>query len=260
MNLRRGLAILLSFALISGGVVFLALRDGAVPIRAENAIAVPLQDEPGHLRVFLTLVNDGGADRLIGAESPLAELIELVAPTADIALPAHSAPSLALDGAHLRMVGVAELGDGAVLPLTLQFASGARLATRAVLNDPMARGEAEDIGLLSLGGICRVGEGEPAPRLTFDVVADADGWRVVVQSDEFTFTEIVGGLGHVPGYGHGHLYLNGLKLQRMYAPEARIGALPSGDHLVEVTLNTNDHRAYVVDDVPVTARASVHVP
>jgi len=260
MNLRRGLAIFLSIALIASGALFLALRGDAVPIRAESATAVPLQGEPGALRVFLTLVNDGGPDRLIGAESPLADRVELVAPTPDITLPAQSAPTLALDGAHLRMVGVGALGDGAVLPLTLRFASGARVATRAVLHDPIARGEAGDMGLLSLGGICRVGEGEPAPRLTVEVVPDGDGWQVRVVSEDFTFTEIVEGLGHVPGYGHGHLYLDGVKLQRMYTPEARIGALPPGDHRIEVTLNTNDHRAYVVGDVPVTASAVVRAP
>jgi len=46
----------------------------------------------------------------------------------------------------------------------------------------------------------------------------------------------------------------------MYTPEARIGALPPGDHRIEVTLNTNDHRAYVVGDVPVTASAVVRAP
>jgi len=260
MNLRRPVAIFLTLALLGGGTAFLALRDAPVPIRAENATAVPLEDEPGALRVFLTLVNDGGADRLIGAESSLAGSIEVIAPGPDITLPAGSAPVLALDGAHLRMVGVGPLGDGAVLPLTLRFASGAQVATRAVLHDPMARGDAGEMGLLSLGDICRVGEGEPAPRLALAVVPEGDGWRVQVDAEEFFFTETIEGLGHVPGYGHGHLYLNGVKLQRMYAPDATIGALPPGQHLVEVTLNTNDHRAYVVGEVPVTATALLRVP
>ena len=260
MNLRRPFAIFLTLALVGGGVLFLALRPQAVPIRAEGATAVPLEDEPGALRVFLTLHNDGGADRLIGAESSLAQSIELVTPGADIIVPAGSAPSLAVDGAHLRMNGVGDLGDGAVLPLTLTFASGARVATRAVLLDPIARGDASAFGLFSLSAICKVGEGEPAPRLTLDVIPDGDGWQVRVLSQEFVFTETIEGLGHVPGYGHGHLYLNGVKLQRMYTDTARIGALPPGDHRVEVTLNTNDHRAYVVNDVPVMAQVAFAVP
>ena len=50
-----------------------------------------------------------------------------------------------------------------------------------------------------------------------------------------------------------------MKLGRMLEPEAHIGALPKGQHEVRVTLNTNDHRAYVVDDVPVSAAAQIVV-
>ncbi|WP_226780125.1 copper chaperone PCu(A)C [Oceaniglobus trochenteri] len=260
MTLRRRIAILLTLALLAGGALFLALRPAPVPIRAEGATAVPLTDEPGTLRLFMTLHNDGGADRLTGASSPLGGTIGIVAPGDGITLPAESAPILAMDGAHLRLSGLEEMpGDGAVLPLTLQFASGARVSTRAVLSDPMARGAAGDLGLLSLGGICRVGEGEPAPQLRLSVTPDGTGWTVTVESDDFTFSEPMADMGHIPGYGHGHLYVDGVKLQRMYAPTARIGALPEGAHLVEVTLNTNDHRAYVVNDRPVTASVTLEV-
>jgi len=64
---------------------------------------------------------------------------------------------------------------------------------------------------------------------------------------------------HVAGEGHGHVYLNGLKLARLYAPRFQIGALPSGTYEVSVALNTNDHRPFVVDDQPVTAAVSVTI-
>ena len=73
------------------------------------------------------------------------------------------------------------------------------------------------------------------------------------------FVDVPMGTPHVPGTGHAHLYLNGLKLGRLYVPSARIGALPPGDHMVRVTLNANDHRAYVVDGDPVTAIAPLSV-
>lgn len=260
MNLRRATAIFVFATLTGGGALFLALRPGPVPIRAEGAVAVPLADDRGALRVFVTLHNDGSADRLIGAETPVAGSV-LVIGAGDIPVPTGSAPVLAADGAHLRLAGVAaDLGDGAVLPLTLLFASGARVATRAVLSDPMARGAAGDLGLLSLGDICRVGEGEPAPRVAVSVTPEGGGWQVQVAAQDFTFTEPLEGMGHIPGYGHGHLYLNGVKLQRMYGPDARVGSLMPGDYRFEVTLNTNDHRAYVVGDTPVTASVSVRVP
>jgi hypothetical protein len=59
--------------------------------------------------------------------------------------------------------------------------------------------------------------------------------------------------------GHGHIYVGGMKIGRLYQPEARIGTLPKGEHQVRLTLNTNDHRAYVVGDQPVTATATIVV-
>ena len=93
------------------------------------------------------------------------------------------------------------------------------------------------------------GDGEPAPRLALSVAPDGDGWRVSIEAEDFTFSEEFVDLYHVPGMGHGHLYVGGMKMGRLYAPEAYIGALPKGQHEIRVTLNTNDHRAYVVSDL-----------
>ncbi|MEC8197159.1 MAG: hypothetical protein VX228_12815, partial [Pseudomonadota bacterium] len=75
---------------------------------------------------------------------------------------------------------------------------------------------------------------------------------------DFEFTpDLVDGP-HVPGTGHGHIYINGLKLGRLYSPTTTIGNLPPGQHEIRVTLSTNDHRAYVVNDIPVTASATLN--
>lgn len=260
MNLRRIFAIFLTLGVVLAGAGFLALRPAPMQVRADQAVAVPIEGEPGALRLFVTLTNSGGPDRVIGAQSPLAGQISVIGPP-DITLPGPGTAILAVDGAHLRMTGLDPgLRHGAVVPVTLTLASGGRIATRAILSDPVQVGEAAALGLLSLGGICRVGEGEPAPAMTLNVVPSGNGWQVAVAAKDFHFTEPVDGIGHVPGYGHGHLYLNGVKLQRMYTPGAVIGALPPGEHQVEVTLNTNDHRAYVVGDTPVTATVQIVVP
>ena len=57
--------------------------------------------------------------------------------------------------------------------------------------------------------------------------------------EDFTFSEEFIDLFHVPGIGHGHLYVGGMKLGRLYTPEAYIGALPKGQHEIGVTLDTN---------------------
>jgi len=82
----------------------------------------------------------------------------------------------------------------------------------------------------------------------------------MIDAEEFTFSRDLAGAYHVPGVGHGHLYVGGLKHGRLYENQATIGTLPSGTHMIRVTLNTNDHRAYVVDDEPVTATATITIP
>ena len=96
--------------------------------------------------------------------------------------------------------------------------------------------EALNIGLFGIGDICVVGEGEPAPSLTLSVTPDGDGWRVQIDAQDFTFSKDFVDLYHVPGMGHGHLYVGGMKLGRLYAPEAYIGALPKGQHEIRVAL------------------------
>jgi len=115
-------------------------------------------------------------------------------------------------------------------------------------------------GLFGFGGICLIGDGEPAPSIALSVSRGGDdAWRVELTSDEFEFRQDLLNGPHVPGTGHGHLYVGGLKLQRLFSNVVETGALPPGEHIFRVTLNTNDHRAYVVEETPVTATASVRV-
>lgn len=224
----------------------------------EEALAKPLEGDG--VGIFMQIANRGTPDRLIGVRSPAGEatLYSPVDP-AGPPLPLGSS-SLALDGAHVRLSG-SDLSaqDGALLPVKLIFQRAGEVALKARLSDPTQSGAAQEVGLFGLGDICQVGKGEPAPRLTLSTESDGAGWRVLIAAEEFTFSEEFAGLYHIPGMGHGHLYVGGTKLGRLYANEARIGALPPGRHEVRVTLNTNDHRAYVVGDVPVTASTFITV-
>ncbi len=260
---KRMLAVLIVAAAVLAGA--LVLRDrGADHILLSGATARPLEGEPGAVAVFVTIENAGPADRIVGASSPDASSAVLVAPSAAMGLPvpAGAKPSLAADGAYLKLTGVeGNLGDGRLIPVTLDFEDAGAVTTRARLADPQAQGNAASVGLFGLGDICIVGgdTGEPAPAISLNVQADGDGWTVQVVTEQFRFAEDLVDGPHIPGTGHGHLYLGGVKLQRLYDPVARIGALPPGQHEVQVTLNTNDHRAYVVGETPVTASAMIEV-
>lgn len=252
------MVVLAGVALLTGRAT---LWSGAHDLLLTDVTAAAIEGQPGTVGVFLKIVNDGPADRLLGASSPQAGAAMLGdAPPEGLAIPAGAAPVLAPDGAFVRLEQVTgPLDDGRTLPVTLEFAGAGRLNLRARLADPRAAGPASGYGLFGIGDICRVGPGEPAPELSLSAKADGDGWIVEVAARGFTFTPDLADGPHIPGTGHGHLYLGGLKLQRLYEPMARIGALPPGRHELRVTLNTNDHRAYVVDDVPVTASTVIEV-
>ena len=214
--------------------------------------------EPGLAGVFATIENSGMPDRLIAVESPAAraELYDPFGNAEGLPVPVGKA-SLALDAAHIRLAGA--FAEGTLVPLTLTFARAGEVTLKARVTAASETGQAGEVGLFGLGGICRVGEGEPAPEIALSVAPDGDGWIVTIEAREFRFSEEMAGLYHVPGMGHGHLYVGGMKLGRLYATTAHVGALPTGRHELRVTLNTNDHRAYVVGDEPVTATAVIVV-
>jgi copper(I)-binding protein len=93
----------------------------------------------GNGAAFLTLVNHGKADALVGAESPAAQKVELhasgmtggmmtMAPESRAPLPAGGELKFAPGGRHLMLVGLKRaLRPGDRITATLRFESGARL-------------------------------------------------------------------------------------------------------------------------------------
>lgn len=261
MKQRRAIVVL-AVLLLGGALVFWKLQSVPAPLRVTDARAVWSAESSDRLDVFLKIENLGDPDTLNAVRSSIAEnaVITGLIGADSAPIPSGAAPVLAADGAYIVLDGVeGGIEPGATFPLTLSFAQAGEVPVLVSVADPT--GSASGAGQPDLGDICRVGPGEPAPTvdLRVEAVGDTGRWNVTVLSDEFTFSPTVDGMGHVPGYGHGHLYINGVKLQRLYQPEASIGALPAGRYTVTVTLNTNDHRVYVVDDVPVSVDAEVVV-
>lgn len=245
--------------IVAGAASFMQRGGDADHILLTEVSAAPLPE--GDLGVFMKVENRGAPDRLIAVASPDADAA-LYSPEADAGppMPSGQGPSLAADGAHIILANLSgTASDGRLIPLTLTFEKAGEITTKARISAPKQTGAAEEVGLFGLGDICVVGEGEPAPAVSLSVAPDGDGWKISVNTDQFEFSDALTGLYHVPGMGHGHIYVGGMKIGRLYQPEARIGALPKGEHLVRLTLNTNDHRAYVVGDQPVTATATIVV-
>ncbi len=220
----------------------------APAIMITEATATPMPN--GALVLAMTLTNLGDPDRLTGASSPEGDVV-IAGAEGDLALPTGSTPKLAMDGAHLILTGLTgQATDGRLIPLTLTFQTAGPATTRARLTPPPAQMAHMQTPL----------DAPTGPSVSLTVTPQGDTYRVTVAPQNFRFAQDLVDGPHQPGTGHGHLYLNGLKLQRLYAPQAVIGALPRGRHQVKVVLNTNDHRAYAVAGEPVAASAAITVP
>lgn len=100
--------------------------------------------------------------------------------------------------------------------------------------------------------------GTPAPTLTLTLHPDGPQSRNLhIGVENFAFDpEAVNGP-HMPGRGHAHLYLNGVKIARAYSPWMQLDALPVGTHELRVTLNANDHTQLAVAGAPIEATIDV---
>ncbi|WP_147127097.1 hypothetical protein [Shimia ponticola] len=97
-----------------------------------------------------------------------------------------------------------------------------------------------------------------APEILMTVEKDdMDGWNITLQTLNFTFAPEQVNEANVPNAGHAHLYVNGIKMARVYGPYFHIPDLPPGQHEITVSLSSNDHSFFVKDGSRIEARAVI---
>lgn len=260
MKVRKIMGLAVLGLCLSGGFWALTRPTNSSDILLTEATAAPLMGIDQAAAVFVDITNSGAADRLISVAAPDAQIARFSTSDTRRIVPAESAVSLAADGLFIHLENISgPLEDGRVLPITLTFEAAGTVHTRARIVAPRTTGDAPAYGLFGIGDVCQVGEGEPAPQIALAAEKDGEGWRITVLSEDFEFTPHLVDGPHIPGTGHGHIYLNGVKLGRLYQPSTTIGALPPGQHDLTVTLSTNDHRAYVEGERPITAAIRLFV-
>lgn len=96
------------------------------------------------------------------------------------------------------------------------------------------------------------------PSVKLMVMKDTvSGWNLHLQTEHFRFAADQSGTAHKAGYGHAHLYVDGVKISRLYGEWAHLGGLTPGEHVIRVTLNANSHEALAVGDMVIAAEATV---
>lgn len=91
--------------------------------------------------------------------------------------------------------------------------------------------------------------GTEAPTVKLHVTPDKkSGFNIKVETTNWTWApDNVNGEA-APNEGHGHLYVDGVKVARLYGPYYHLDGLEPGQHDIKVTLNANNHADYAVDD------------
>lgn len=248
--------------------LFLALNNASSPILISNVKAVPTNSNM--YSVYMTIENIGEPDTItqIVAKNPNKASIMGSTGTGGLAIPQNAKSSLSSDGAHIMLSNINEdLRLGEFIPLILEFRNAGSVAVKAIVAEPAAPMSPDDSNanmdhsMHGANTAFEISNQQSQPVIVLSLVQNNDNkWQVELKTTNFElFEPIVEPLVHKDGQGHGHLYLNGLKLQRMYTGSAIIGALPVGQHTVSVTLNTNDHKAYSIDGKPLSSEVVIEV-
>lgn len=101
-------------------------------------------------------------------------------------------------------------------------------------------------------------EQSKAPTVEIAVNEDAkSGWNIELSTTNFAFTPFKVNGDNFVGEGHAHLYVDDVKVARLYGPNYHYDENFDGTREFRVTLNANDHSAYAVDGERIEATLTV---
>ncbi len=256
MHVKRVLSAL-PVAILGLTIVFWWVNRPTGEIILDGINARPVMDHPGSLYVFARLTNNSGPDWLNSAESGEAMRAEIFSP-ADVdrlSIPANSSVQLAEDGAHIRLFGVAgDLAVGRLVPVTIAFQNAGKLRANVKVGSPLDFTESRIAEAYGVGRVLPIPPGEKIPTVDVHAVKIVDGWRISVSVEDFEFSNPDEMMGTAEfGVGHGHIYISGLKLGRVYEDSVDIGDVAQGRHEISVILVSDDHRAFTTEGEVIAA-------
>ncbi|MGR3456109.1 hypothetical protein [Pseudooceanicola sp.] len=85
------------------------------------------------------------------------------------------------------------------------------------------------------------------------------GVNLHIMTENFRFAPENANAAHVPGEGHAHVYVDGVKVLRTYSPHAHVAGIVPGETKIRVTLNANSHEQLAIDGAPLEAVETVTV-
>ena len=246
--------IILSCLFIIGTAVIIFVINTPNKILLFDAKAVQTSKNNLMFMVTLRMENSGGPDRLISVSSPLAKSTYIMnSITGSLVIPQNGTGILAMDGAHVMLMAKSDsLEKGALIPITLKFENAGSVSTSAKISEKSIMNHSRSNGILE----------NPAPTVAvkWKKSPSATGATLQLSVDNFTFVNVSDDLKHIPNQGHAHIYLNGLKLGRLYAETYELGSLLPGKYRLSVVLNSNDHRPYLTNGQLVASFLEFEIP
>lgn len=110
-------------------------------------------------------------------------------------------------------------------------------------------------------GTIEIPTGDPVPTVSLIIHPDAvRGWNLEIQTTHFRFAPEQVNQANQPNVGHGHLYINGERMARIYGNWLHLPQLPAGLTEITVSLNANGHEAFTYQEQPIQATVVVEVP
>ena len=250
---------IISLVVLLAGFSYYQFKPQNSLVTVTQARATPVGASEEMFMIALNLQNDGPAVALTGVSSPSGANVSLMNPnqTGQMVIPENATGILAMDGAHIMLsVSAGDFEEGSFRSITLLFDDGTEHAVR-VMRDNMGEGMGE-----MRHGLAHGVQVDPSPTLTLipPKTVSAEGFDIAINVENFNLILVGDTAAHVANEGHGHIYLNGLKLGRLYEETFSIGALASGAYTLTVALNTNDHRPYVFDNEAIAAHFEFNIP
>ncbi len=101
---------------------------------------------------------------------------------------------------------------------------------------------------------------EPYPSVSLRVVADpGGGWLINSVPTNFLLAPQRVSTSHIDGEGHMHLYIDGVKISRIYGEWHQMPPLAAGSHVVRVELSANDHAVMTRNGAVIDASITLDV-
>ncbi len=103
---------------------------------------------------------------------------------------------------------------------------------------------------------------ESTVQVSMDIDVDVEpegGVNVYIMTENWRWAPENVNTEHIPGEGHAHVYVDGEKINRVYGSHYYIKDVEAGEHVIRVSLNTNEHNEFTVDGTLVEATQTITV-